>query len=232
MSRRRWGRRRMKSTKSKRKLKRQRQQLLPEEPETTRPPKAKRIVIKTRPVKPEDVNSAASLRAFLNIKPNDWDVLIVCDGSANDWENPLGYGSVLLHKGQLERTVICGGANVGTSNVAELMGVFWPLLYLAEQRAAVKAQGCRVHVISDSSYVVNGLNSSTPLLDRKFRANHLLWAAIHESRRMGFVLKAHHIRRDVIDLNKLCHDLANICRRSLQPVMDSLPWEVYQCNPD
>ena len=48
----------------------------------------------------------------------------------------------------------------GTVNLAEIMAFTQPLLYLASQMKP--SRFCRVHVISDSQYVVNTGNSNAP----------------------------------------------------------------------
>lgn len=55
------------------------------------------------------MTDAASLRLFLDIKNDDWDAVIVCDGSATSWDHELGFGSVVLLKGHVERLTHYGG---------------------------------------------------------------------------------------------------------------------------
>jgi len=113
-----------------------------------------------------------------------------------------------------------------------MMGVFYPLLWLTSQKAGVSDRGCRVHVVSDSEYVVRGITSEDPVHARATMANRMLWIAIHSCKRQGIILKAHHVKRDTFDLNRLCHDLANKTRRSQIKLLKDFEWDPVVSNPD
>lgn len=143
----------------------------------------------------------------------------------------MGYGSVLIRNDTFERQVFHGGANCGTNNVAEMMAIFWPLLYLSNSNAGVSDRGCRVHVVTDSAYVVNGLKSTDPVHDRQLKANRELWLAIHSVKRKGIRVFPHHIHRDTVDLNRLSHDVANLSRKTQIRLMDQTDWDIDAANP-
>lgn len=194
--------------------------------------KAKQRIKKAKPASAKDIVTAGDLRAYLDITSADWDVIIICDGSGTSWGKSWGSGSVLLQKGQFERPLFHAAGNTGTNNVAELMGVFYPLLWLTSQRAGVSEGGCKVHIISDSEYVVSGINTDTPNTIAATASNRPLWMAIHSCRRQGLILKAHHVHRDILQLNKLSHDLANLARRSQLRLLDELDRDPYQSMPE
>jgi len=75
-------------------------------------------------------------------------ITLFSDGSALGNPGPGGYGTILLFNGK-ER-VLSGGEAHTTNNRMELLGVIEGLRALKEP--------CEVKVISDSSYVVKGIN--------------------------------------------------------------------------
>ena len=75
-------------------------------------------------------------------------ITLFSDGSALGNPGPGGYGTILLYNGK-ER-VLSGGEAHTTNNRMELLGVIEGLRALKEP--------CDVEVISDSSYVVKGIN--------------------------------------------------------------------------
>jgi ribonuclease HI len=180
----------------------------------------------------EDVTTISDLTSFLKIGQADWDYLIVGDGSGTTWEKEFGWGSVLIERGSFERTPFFGAMSNGTNNMGEIMAVLHPLMYLANQGKGVRAHGAKVHVVSDSEYVVGGLRNANPVWASKLKVNRELWMAIHMTRRRGLIIEPHHVPRDTIDLNKLGHDLANLARRSQIKLLDKLDWDIDQANPD
>jgi ribonuclease HI len=75
-------------------------------------------------------------------------ITLFSDGSALGNPGPGGYGAILRYNGK-ER-IISGGEAHTTNNRMELLGVIEGLRALKEP--------CQVEVISDSSYVVKGIN--------------------------------------------------------------------------
>ncbi len=70
------------------------------------------------------------------------------DGSALGNPGPGGWGTILEFKGNEKE--LCGGEEHTTNNRMELIGVIEGLKALKEP--------CEVHITSDSSYVVKGIN--------------------------------------------------------------------------
>ena len=75
-------------------------------------------------------------------------ITLFSDGSALGNPGPGGYGTILLYNAK-ER-ILRGGEAHTTNNRMELLGVIEGLRALKEP--------CQVEVISDSSYVVKGIN--------------------------------------------------------------------------
>ena len=75
-------------------------------------------------------------------------ITLFSDGSALGNPGPGGFGAILRY-GDKER-IICGGEEHTTNNRMELLGVIEGLRALKEP--------CDVTIISDSSYVIKGIN--------------------------------------------------------------------------
>ena len=161
----------------------------------------------------KQIDSLQDLLKHFGIQPGDWHALIVGDGSATTWEKAAGWSSVLIQKHTTDRRPFYGGMSCGTNNVAELMAVLHPLMYLANNQKDLPVGGYHVHVVTDSEYVANGLTHDNPVWISGLNKNRELWLAIHAIRRKGIIVHPHHINRDTIELNKVAHDLANESRR-------------------
>lgn len=182
----------------------------------------------------EEVHTFAQLRAYCRIPDNGWEAIIVGDGSATQWHKPAGWGSVLIQRYVAQRQLFWGGLSHGTNNVAELMALLHPLLYLANSDEAdtVREGGYRVHLLSDSEYVINNLPRITEAAwASSLSKNRELWLALHGCCRRGFVLQGHHLPRDRIDLQQLCHRLANTARRGAQASGQG-EWDPAAANPE
>lgn len=177
--------------------------------------------------RPQRVLSESStfeeLLRYFRIGPTDWDALIIGDGSGQTWATAIGWGSVLVDRLKMLPETFSGACSHGTNNVAELMAVLHPLMYLSNTDCGVRSGGLRVHILSDSEYVVNGLACIDPIWVSKLKANRELWMAIHMTRRKGMVLTGHHVDRDTVNLQKFAHSLANASRILQASAADALP---------
>lgn len=181
------------------------------------------------------VRTWSDLLRFCRIPPDGWEAIVIGDGSATTWDKAGGWGSVLVEREQLARQPFYGSLSHATNNVAELLALLHPLLYLANHDAVntIREGGYRVHLLSDSEYVVNNLRRvHDAAWASGLTKNRELWLAFHGLWRRGFVLTTHHLPRDQIDLQKLCHDLANLSRRQLGTVLPALGWDVAETNPE
>lgn len=164
-------------------------------------------------------SNLGALTAQLQLKRGSWDYIIETDGSGTSYNASAGWAAV-LHKPGLERALTLSGAfSSGTNNVAELMAVWQALLYLVEAEAVAETPeaGCRVHVVSDSRYVVEGLNRLDTEWASDITKNRMLWLGVAAARRLGVIITAHHVLRDTTEGNRWCHEQANSVRRLLAP---------------
>jgi ribonuclease HI len=155
----------------------------------------------------------ASLLKYYEV--SDWDHLIFSDGSGTITQKPCGWAAVIVtHKrlnpdsdkhGLLE---VSGRFSHGTNNVAELLGVAFPLMLLGGNDPTLLLRN--VHVFSDSQMVVDCGNGVS-----RRRANLPLWSAITTASSQGLNVRYHWIPRDTFAYNKLADLLAGQERTTL-----------------
>jgi ribonuclease HI len=165
------------------------------------------------------VTTTKDLCSCLKIPVDLWDAFIVTDGSATTIENTCGFASVLIERDEIAPKILAGSQSHGTNNAAELQAVITALYYLVEQKKGIKERGYRAYVLSDSSYVVQGLNRDILKWLPTMKSNKMLWMSILGAQRSGIVIQGHLIPRDTLDLNKVCHDVANVARKQQMRLM-------------
>src|SRR5207344_186670 len=106
-----------------------------------------------------DKASAETLEALLvrlGIEEDEWDFLIVGDGSGSGYDRAAGWASVSIERQTKERRVWWGAVNAGTVNFAEAMAYLQPLNWLAcredDKRRNGRRKLWRVHIVTDSMY--------------------------------------------------------------------------------
>lgn len=80
------------------------------------------------------------------------DVILFTDGACSGNPGPGGWAAILKHPTTGRSTRLSGGARSTTNNRMELTAVVEGL------KALKKSKRWRVHLVSDSEYVLNGLN--------------------------------------------------------------------------
>lgn len=154
----------------------------------------------------------------LHLTHNDWDALIIGDGSGSQWKNPIGWGATLIDRQTSIRKVFCGAFNYGTSTISEIMPYFHALLWYTSDGPgkklntikANKRDNLRIHIVTDSSTVAQCGN-----LPDSRHTHKALWAAIDAFRQEGLVITFHHIRRTEVSMNILVDALSKVARLSI-----------------
>ena len=138
--------------------------------------------------------------------PLDFGAVIVCDGSATKWSEATGWAWTLIRqKPAYFRLDGNGSASCGSNIFAELMGFLHPLTWLAQQ----KIRGVlSVYVISDCELMSKWGKSGAPR-----SAYEELFFLIGAYARRGLKIDYRWLPRDTIDLNKFCHEMANVARK-------------------
>jgi ribonuclease HI len=153
------------------------------------------------------VQDLDALTRLLRI-PNDWDFLIIGDGSATTWQHEAGCASVLVERGRgpyPRCRMFAAAFSCGTNIVAEMMAAVHPLLWLGSQ--AWKGFR-RVHVLTDCEMVAKCGNKTMTM-----NANRELWFLLHAFEHRGMIVRYHWIPRDILQANQLAHAMANRARR-------------------
>ena len=170
-----------------------------------------------------EVKTVQDLLRHYNISNSDWDYLVIGDGSGTGWGETMGWGSTLICKSDNSRRVFYGAMSSGTNNTAELMAALHPLSFLVNNlNWADRPQGIKVHVVTDSKYVADGLTHDNPIWVAGLTKNRELWMALHMTRRRGIEIIGHHLPRNSIDLATFGHELANASRKRLIGVLTEL----------
>lgn len=88
--------------------------------------------------------------------PDDSDVILYTDGACSGNPGPGGWAAILVHPNSGSIRRLSGGQRETTNNRMELTAVIQGL------KALKAAKRWRVHVVSDSEYVVNGMTQWLP----------------------------------------------------------------------
>lgn len=163
------------------------------------------------------VDPLSDLRQACGIGDDDWSYLVVGDGSGTTWDNTCGWGSLVASKQPDRRWLVFGGFSAGTNNTAEIMPY---LQALAEIWRDVEEQHrfgqiVRVHVVSDSQYVVEcGKNPER----RKSHSHKGWWSLLDFYQSRGIVIQWHWLERTGHIGNTLSHKVANLSRLAMADV--------------
>ena len=143
------------------------------------------------------------------------EVQIWCDGSGTTRGNPGGWGVVLVFGAV--RKELCGGSVDATNNIMELTAALKGFQALTRT--------CRVHVYSDSEYVVNCFKQTWYVSWRykKWRGvkNAELWQQLIEIAGRHDVTWNWVRGHSKIELNERCDRLAGGCRRAIIAALEA-----------
>lgn len=143
--------------------------------------------------------------------PDDWDLLLVGDGSGHTWQMHCGWGCVSVRRKDMSREVWHGAMNYGSVNLAELMAYMQPMSWFYRElcEAGQWNKLYKVQILTDSTYVVNQLSDRC---HTRSLAGELLYSLKHR----GVLCQASYIPRDSIGLNMVADILSKESRKTLQ----------------
>lgn len=177
------------------------------------------LKLKVAPKTTEEITTFLSFRRFFKIDKN-WDAILSTDGSGKTYDKTVGWAGTLFLKSEQEPKPIGGCLTEGTNNVAELMAVFQAAMFLANNDYGVKELGFNLYVISDSTYVVNGLtklNDSSEdggtIWATGRNTNLPIWLGLLGCRRQGIIFHPRHIGRNQLPSSVFSHNTANTLRK-------------------
>lgn len=173
----------------------------------------------------------------LGIGSKDWDVVLVGDGSGQNWEMGCGWSCVLIDHYSAQRKLFFGGMSCGTIGLAELFPYFHAMLWYSRgpgRKRLKTLQGrhgiaklLNVHIITDSAVTANQGNGQA-----RRNTNCELWTAMNQFHRMGYNFKWHWLERDTIGLNALTDHISRESRKNLENVQLPEGASIYDFNPD
>lgn len=175
---------------------------------------AETLLHKDRSLPLQELTKLSLLLTWLNLAPSEWDAIIFSDGSGSRWTHPAGTASVIILREEYRYQVIRMGMSHGTNNVAEMLAIAYPLLWLHEvYRKNISTNGMKVHVLTDSQVTANILNTlpSLPLIT--VNSNRPLWHMLLATVRGGIWVHAVHVPRNTHPLGTLCDELAGRMRK-------------------
>lgn len=164
------------------------------------------------------MNNSGSLMKFLEhsgIGQNDWDVLLIADGSGSGWDSPTGWAVVVIDRLTGIRKVLYGGQNRGTINAAEVHPFLWGIRYYHNVVRKDKDREIVVCCLSDSEITVKcgqGVYKAKTNID--------LWQALKYWESRGYIFRWQHVPRETLDLQILTDEIAGRARTKIKEVGD------------
>lgn len=165
--------------------------------------------------------SLETLLARLQI--DQWDLLLIGDGSGSTWERECGWGCVSVERATFERRVWHGALSHGTVNLAEAMAYLPPLCWyvdreLKNRKAGNKVTIRHVHIVTDSTYLAN--SGKRPTIAKRNGNSSPVWNVFRQFSSHGILLHWHWIRRDTIELNRFVDRLSKTARLHAKEVSE------------
>jgi len=165
----------------------------------------------------EDILNAPIDGILTSLSIENWDILIVGDGSGNRHDSPCGWSSILIERNTQNRRVFGGNANAGSITFAEAMPYVQALQWydqLRGQDILKTTSHMLVHIVTDSQVVAITGNDARDLGKRPARTRLYLTSYLQELARARYKLHWHWARRESSELNKLCDALSRRHRLS------------------
>jgi len=157
-----------------------------------------------------DVNSV--LRE-LNIE--NWDVLIIGDGSGSTWQNYCGWAALIIDRETQGRRLIGGNANMGSITFAEAMPYVQALSWFDHtygSRRLKSVDKLSVHIVTDSTAIATiGSQISSKSKD-SLRKHAYLAAFCQQMAKFRYDIQWHWLRREIADGNRLVDGVSKALR--------------------
>lgn len=158
-----------------------------------------------------------SLDAVLqSLQIQEWDVLLIGDGSGSGWQGACGWASILIDRATRGRRIFHGAMNLGSINVAESLPYIQALAwYDATQKQHRQNQGStiQVHIVTDSSTVATWCNAAADVTRAiPGGAGLLIGSYIREMSRRGYSVRTHWAKRMSNQVNWAADLIAGLSR--------------------
>ena len=147
--------------------------------------------------------------------PDDWDLLMIGDGSGSNWKYGVGWGVVCVEKDRPKPKVCFGAMEPATVNISELMpyihGLSWYIEELRSRKAPAEIRVVRI--LTDSLHTKDKGESPDRTRSKK---NSGFWGAFAALERQGLVVHWHHFRRNELRLNVFADKVSKLSRLALK----------------
>lgn len=169
----------------------------------------------------------------------EWDLLLVGDGSGCNWNFECGWGCTSIENATFARRAWHGAMSAGTVNLAEMLAYLQPLCWYVDReikrrkKVSYKTVVRNVHILTDSQYVKTTGSSKTQLSGRSAP----LWQIFQQFSAQGMILHWHWVRRETVELNKFADQLSKAARLNVKDkgldkkVEEKMDRTIYQFNP-
>lgn len=148
-----------------------------------------------------------------------WDLLLIGDGSGSAWDLPNGWATVLIDQETRGRKLFFGAASKGSVNMAEAMPYFQAMFWFHNAHGVdrIKRRGAlQVHIITDSQVTVNHGRKAANLKEALPKIPHRpIWAGMREFGYMGYEFHWHWAPRSTNNLNWASDLIAALARREI-----------------
>jgi len=181
------------------------------------------------------LSTIQEIMTHLGIYSQNWDVLLIGDGSGQGWEMGCGWACVLIDHYSARRKLFYGAMSSGTIGLAELLPYFHSMLWYSRgpgksrldrlQTTRKSNPILQVHIITDSEIIAKQGNGHAKIIN-----NRELWAAFDQFSKMGYAFKWHWLERDTIGLNALTDHISRESRRSVEKVQLPEGVSIYDYN--
>lgn len=183
------------------------------------------------------LSSVQEILTKLDIGHNDWDILLVGDGSGQGWEMGCGWACVLVDKMSARRKLFFGGMNSGTIGIGELFPYLHAMMWYSRNPGKIRHKRLakqfghpvtlKVHIITDNEITAKQGNGKA-----KRNTNIELWSGLDYISRLGYSFTFHWVGRSNIGLNLLTDHISRESRKALENVTIPDGCSIYDFTPD
>lgn len=183
--------------------------------------------------------SATTLLKDLGVSDDQWDALIIGDGSATSRNQASAWTSVVIDRESGLRKTLCGGMNTGSSYLAELLpyvqAVTWYVegpgsTYLKAKQFRCLTDTVNIHIITDSKSIAQQGKK-----EMRVKSYKQYWNLLEAMETEGFKISWHWIGRCETALNRFCDYVSGEIRQKIKTILTTSEpsnCNVYDLNPN
>lgn len=151
---------------------------------------------------------------------NDWDVILVGDGSQGNETKMCGWGVILFDKMNSSQKTFYGAASSGGCLASEITPYLQSLIWFDRFRGRKrkKLRSINIHIATDSEIIAKqGQELSRFLADpRRLQSTRPLWQILQQIEQTGYKITWHWIRRGTLEANRTANRIAQAARWQME----------------